>query len=110
MVRPQRLLSYRQRTLVERLSLSVLTLGFVEQGQVVQARGHIEMVGAGLFLGHSEGLLGDNDGTAILARTIELHDLLIKGVPFTACALGEHGLCGQHQEQQSRCDCQYVFH
>ncbi len=50
MVRPQRLLPNRQRALVERLGLRVLALGVVEQSQIVQARGHIGMIGAAVFL------------------------------------------------------------
>ena len=83
----QSFLINRQRALVQRLGLRVLALGFVEQSQAVQAHDHIGMVRAVVFLGHFESLPGDNDGTVIFARTIKLVGLLIKDVPFTACAL-----------------------
>ena len=64
--RPQRLLVNRQRALVEKLGLHVLTLRIVERRQVVEALGHVGTMGADIFLGYFEGLLGDNDGTVIL--------------------------------------------
>ena len=80
-------------------------MGVVEPGQAVQALGHIGMIGADVFLGYFEGFLGDNDGTVIFARTIKITELLIKDVPFNACALREHGRCGQQQEQKGHCNC-----
>ena len=49
MVGPQRLLPDRQGPLVERLGLRVLALVVVEPRQVVEARGHIGMVGPSAF-------------------------------------------------------------
>ncbi len=52
MLGPVDLLEDRQRPLVERLSLGVVALGSVELRQVVEALGHIRVLG-------SEGLLPD---------------------------------------------------
>ena len=44
-LRFQSLLPDRQRALVERLRLRIVALGFVESRQVVEARGHVGMLG-----------------------------------------------------------------
>ncbi len=40
----------------------MLALGVVEHGQVVQALGHIDMIGTDVPLGYLQGLLGHDDG------------------------------------------------
>ena len=52
MLGPEGLLEDRQRPLIERLGLGVPALGLVEQGQVVEALGHVRVLGP-------EGLLED---------------------------------------------------
>jgi len=88
MVGAEGLLHDRQRALVERLRLGVLTLGIVERGQVVQARRHIGMIWPNVLLRDLQRLLRDDDGTIIFARAIELHRLLVEDLPLDAGTLG----------------------
>ena len=54
----ERLLHDRQRALVERLGLGVLTLGLIERRQVVETDGYVRVVGAegGLFAAQELGI------------------------------------------------------
>jgi hypothetical protein len=87
MVGAEHLLPDRERALVEQLGLGLLAPGSVEHGQVVQARGHVGMVGAEVLLRDLQRLPGDDDGTVVLSRAIKGHRFLIEDVSFNASAL-----------------------
>ena len=59
-----------------------MALGTVQPCEVVQARGHIGMVGADVLFCNSECLLGDADSTVLLPLLVEQLHLFIEGVPF----------------------------
>ena len=88
---PYRLLSYRQRTLVEWSGLRMVPLGAVKVRQIAETLGHIDMIWTEVSLGHFERLLGDddNDGMVVLARAVELNDRPVQHVPFHACPLDD---------------------
>ena len=80
---------------IDSRSLGIMALGLVEHRQVVQARGHVGVVGANVLLSNFEGFLGDNDGRPIFACPIKLFDLTIKDAPLYACTFCKHGRCRQ---------------
>jgi len=131
MVRPQRLLLYRQRALVEWLGLRVVALGSVEHRQVVQTNGHIGMIEASVFLGYLKGLLGDNKGKR--DEMVPLHPVVVEHLERLTSfdpvvfpwhhsrrglyvelerihrAAGIHLPCNENHEHTDSCYC-YGFH
>ena len=97
MLRAEGLLVNRSGPFVERLGLLVAALGLENQGQVVEARSHIGMLGAEGFLTNDQGELRQGKRLRIPAGLVEAGHLSVE----TLCLLNLSRISAGQEDKQN---------